>query len=309
MPTYQQSSYLEEAIDSVLAQTYKNWELIIVDNYSSDNTEGVALRSGDRRIRYFKFANNGIIAASRNFGLSQANGEYAAFLDSDDIWLPEKLSRSVTTLQDGIDLVCHSMTLFDVSNNLYPLKPYNPDLAATPFISLLQRGNFIFTSTVVARLSVLLPGFDVSSEIVTAEDYDLWLRLFSTGGVKCAYLKEPLTRYRIHDANNSSKVEQHSDAVIRVAHKWIDKSGSCRTWKTLREASVWYTASRRMAHQGKRTLAFKYIVKSLLIMPSSAKSWVALFTIGLPSIWGIHFNRFLIRVSEHFAATKGNAVK
>ena len=99
MPTYNQAAFIGEAIQSVLAQTYSDLELIVIDNYSSDSTRDVVASLRDARVRYFQFANQGVIAAGGNFGVRQARGEVLAFLDSDDAWLPNKLEAQLPHLR------------------------------------------------------------------------------------------------------------------------------------------------------------------------------------------------------------------
>ena len=105
MPTYNHAQYIGEAITSVLNQDYQNLELIIVDNFSEDNTEAIVNGFNDQRIQYYQFANNGIIAASRNYGITKASGEFIAFLDSDDIWKEGKLKK-----QTDHRVICKTIT-------------------------------------------------------------------------------------------------------------------------------------------------------------------------------------------------------
>ena len=98
MPTYNHAQFIKEAIESVLSQSYRNMELIVIDNYSQDNTRQIVESFGDPRIKYHQFANNGIIAASRNYGITQAQGEYVAFIDSDDVWFGDKLKLQMEAL-------------------------------------------------------------------------------------------------------------------------------------------------------------------------------------------------------------------
>ncbi len=94
IPNYNKEEFLSICIQSVLNQTYKNFEIIIIDNFSSDRSLDVIKKFIDARINLFQFQNNGIIAASRNFGIKKSNGKYLAFLDSDDYWMKDKLSKS-----------------------------------------------------------------------------------------------------------------------------------------------------------------------------------------------------------------------
>src|SRR6266704_594323 len=101
MPTYNRAKLIDKSIESVLSQTYRRLELIVIDNYSQDETETVVKSFSDQdpRVRYFKYANHGLVAASRNAGIDAAKGQYLAFLDSDDLWLPEKVQKQVDFLE------------------------------------------------------------------------------------------------------------------------------------------------------------------------------------------------------------------
>ena len=112
IPNYNKEEFLSSCIQSVLNQTYKNFEIIIIDNFSSDKSFDVAKNFIDPRINLFQFQNNGIIAASRNFGIKKSNGKYLAFLDSDDLWMKDKLSKSVKVLEKGADFTYHDCIVF-----------------------------------------------------------------------------------------------------------------------------------------------------------------------------------------------------
>lgn len=99
MPSYNTAPYIKETIQSVLDQTYTNWELIIVDDCSTDNTEEVLATINDSRIRYFKNEKNSGAAVSRNKALREAKGQWIAFLDSDDLWMPEKLEKQINFMK------------------------------------------------------------------------------------------------------------------------------------------------------------------------------------------------------------------
>lgn len=94
IPNFNYGHHLGECLNSLLAQTHSQWEAIVVDNFSSDDSEQIAIAAADPRIRFVKFSNGGVIARSRNFGVGLARYPFVAFLDSDDFWHPEKLKRS-----------------------------------------------------------------------------------------------------------------------------------------------------------------------------------------------------------------------
>lgn len=181
VPTYNRAYCLGRTIQSVLDQSYGNWELIVVDNCSSDATESLVFSYSEPKIKLVKINNGGIIAASRNKGLQFATGDYVAFLDSDDWWLPQKLQISVEKLNAGADIVYHDLYLI----TSLPAKPRawkrvkTRQVNSPVFHDLLSRGSAIANSSVVVRRNLLnqVGGFSVDPELIAAEDYEAWIRL------------------------------------------------------------------------------------------------------------------------------------
>lgn len=218
IPTYNHAHFLRMAIDSIYRQTFTQWEAIIVNNYSEDDTKTVVESFSDPRIQLVNFRNHGVIAASRNYGISLARGEYISFLDSDDRWYPEKLERSVTVLAKGGDVVCHGEAW--IKNNLeYRKVNYGPAKKAA-YEPLLFGHNCLSTSAVTVRKSCIdqVGGFDEDPDCVTVEDYDLWLKL-SKAGFKFDFIDEILGEYNIHDSNNSHSVLRQLQAELTVLEK------------------------------------------------------------------------------------------
>lgn len=181
IPTYNRKDYVQEAIDSVLAQTYTDYEIIVVDDGSTDGTgEALQARYGDR-IRYVWQENQGESVA-RNRGIEMARGEYVAFLDSDDMWLPEKLEKQIAFLSENpeIKLVFSSAVMIDAGGRI--IGDDSRKATATPpkpltLEELCFRTHVLSTSTVLMAAALLrsIGGFDPSLRY--AEDYDLWMRL------------------------------------------------------------------------------------------------------------------------------------
>lgn len=199
VPTYNRAHMVTETIDSILSQTFRDLELIIVDNDSTDNTEEVIKSYKDKRIRYFKHQNNGIVAVNRNYGVSKAKGEYIAFCDDDDLWFPEKLEKQVQEMEKDsqIGLVCNNVIHFNGKGDhgeAFKAKPRDSDLT---FEALVWK-SFISGSTVLVRKAVLddVGLMDESPELVAVEDYELWLRIAKKYRVK--YIDIPLGKYRTH---------------------------------------------------------------------------------------------------------------
>jgi len=185
MPTFNSSKTIAQSVQSVLKQTYENWELIVVDNNSVDDTINIVKTYDDPRISVYYNENKGIIANSRNYGICQARGEWIAFLDSDDIWTNAKLTTCVS-LSDTYDLVYHKLQKFKItSSNTF--ETYGTtvikNLERYPEEVLRQNGPCLTTSSILVRSEVFVTTgkFDEDPDIVGGEDYDLWLRIACKG--------------------------------------------------------------------------------------------------------------------------------
>lgn len=180
IPTFNRARDLKRALESVQKQTYANWEALIVDNFSDDDTDKMVIGFNDPRMKLFKIHNNGVIAASRNLGINEASGDYIAFLDSDDWWVPEKLSISIFYLNQGADLVYHD--LYSVKKNeqrIHIRKARTRRLKTPVYVDLLVNGNALNNSSVVVRKKLLtsIDGLSEEPDLIAAEDYDAWLRI------------------------------------------------------------------------------------------------------------------------------------
>ena len=207
IPTYNHAHFLGRALQSVLDQTYTNWEAIVIDNHSQDNTSEVMSRFSDPRISMLKIHNKGIIAASRNMGIGAAKGEWIAFLDSDDWWMPNKLKRCVEYINDDVDLIYHGLknkkdkpSVFQ-KYNINTLKIKSPVL-----INLLVNGNTIYNSSVFVRKCILdkIGGIDDNPSVIAAEDYSTWLRIACITD-KFYFIPKYLGYYMLHAKGVSNK--------------------------------------------------------------------------------------------------------
>ena len=283
IPTYNHAHFLRDALRSVCAQTYANWEAIVVNNYSHDDTIEVVNSFGDSRIHLENFRNYGIIAASRNRGIKLATGQYVAFLDSDDVWYPAKLARCIARLEEGFDLVCHGLRWESGGRGRDVF--FGPARRAT-FDSLLYNGNCIATSATVVLRDVLesVGGFSEDSRLVTAEDYHLWIKL-SRAGARIEFLHEILGEYRLHAGNESGAVLRQMEAVRSVVRSFLDELPSSSCWARMRARRrygiVYYIAARGMQDKGEFTAAWPMFLRSLRCWPFYAKTYVA---IGLNAI-------------------------
>jgi glycosyltransferase involved in cell wall biosynthesis len=206
IPTYNRADLIARAIQSVLDQSYENWELIVVDNYSDDNTSDVISAFNDNRILMLSTPRTGSVAASRNLGVSRSNGEWIAFLDSDDWWFPKKLEFVCKTMKEKPDLIYHNLQI--VTSDGTPLnktKAGSRKLKAPCYLDLLLNGNTISLSSVVVRKTTFLRvgGMNESPTFLAVEDYDTWLRIAQITN-RFKFINRVLGAYRLHDGNLST---------------------------------------------------------------------------------------------------------
>ena len=128
IPTYNHAKFLAKAIKSVLDQTYTNFEIIVIDNHSTDNTNEVVNSFNDARLKLLKVHNNGVIAISRNKGILEAKGDWIAFLDSDDFWYPSKLETAMNfALQnDEYEVICTNELMVNSKTGIDKVLRYGP---------------------------------------------------------------------------------------------------------------------------------------------------------------------------------------
>ena len=207
LPTYNHSHFLSKAIESVLSQTYTNWELIIIDNYSTDDTELIIKKFEDSRISHIKVQNGGVIAFSRNKGIEIAKGTWIAFLDSDDWWTADKLDVCLDYLKDGFDLVFHDLSIVGSKPPAFRSKILKGRQLINPITNdLLVNGNIICNSSTVLRRSVLqsVGMINESVEMIASEDYNTWLKI-STVTSKFYYIPKNMGFYMVHPGGISKK--------------------------------------------------------------------------------------------------------
>jgi glycosyltransferase involved in cell wall biosynthesis len=200
--------YLRQALDSITAQTYPHWEIIFWDNASTDKSARIAVSYG-AKVRYFKNDAPVKLGKARNLALAQAQGRYIAFLDCDDQWLPQKLQKQVSILEENDDIG------FVYSNYFRMFMPRTQDLiiglkGKQPQGQVFERFLYNYPvnlQTVMLRRSVVDAGkveFDDYFEV--SEECDFFLRILYR--TKAAYIDEPLAIYRLHESM-SSKILSH----------------------------------------------------------------------------------------------------
>ncbi len=204
IPSFNRASIVGRAIRSVLGQTYPNWELLVVDDASTDGTEREVRSYSDKRITYIRHHQNRRVSAARNTGIRSAHGEYVSFLDDDDEWLPEKLAEEVEVLRNSdpeVGLVYTGKTVYDEHGQVLQVRI--PTLSGWVYDAMLDRHFIGSPSRVTVKKQVLdrVAGFDET--FVNCQDYDLWLRVAKVtkiAVVPCCLVK----RYLLSDQMSGS---------------------------------------------------------------------------------------------------------
>lgn len=225
--TFNRVDLVREAIASVLGQTYPNFELIIADDGSTDNTKDMVFSFDDFRIVFLELKHSGLPAVTRNSGIEVSKGEFVALLDSDDFWLPHKLERCIShfSANSSTGLFCSNEYLLKKVNHLCErtLLQKNIEERYVTFKQLFEQ-NIVSTSTVVVRRECLkaVGYFDESIDFFTVEDWHLWVRIAAQFNI--FFSNEPLGYYRIHGDNicldtGISLVNKYN-AIIDIAGKF-----------------------------------------------------------------------------------------
>ena len=223
IPVYNRDKFIGEAIQSVLDQTYKNFELIIIDDASTDNTLNIVRQFDDSRIKIIRNKENKGVSYSRNKGISSAKGEFIAFMDSDDISEPTRLNRQLEIFYSKDNLiVCGSWLRLMNSDKLIKHKEYHDEIISRLLIHCsLSLGSVMMKSNILKKNRL-------NPDLNFGEDYDLWSRVCWMG--RMYNIPEPLLLYRIHDNQLSGKNKQEQlkmDANIRLSlFKKLDYSSS-----------------------------------------------------------------------------------
>jgi glycosyltransferase involved in cell wall biosynthesis len=202
--TYMRADLIGRCLDSLAAQTFKDFDVLVCDDGSTDNTaEVVEQFKGKLQVEYCWRENFGGPARPRNIGLQMARAQYVAFLDSDDWWQPEKLEKSVAVLDSGSDLVYHDLYVVSSPKQRVFWQRYGKrTIGSPPFVDLLGRGNAICNSSVVVRTEALrsVGGFSEDRGLIAWEDYEAWLRVAKVAP-RFARLPEPLGYYWMAGGN------------------------------------------------------------------------------------------------------------
>jgi len=281
-PTYNRARFLPDSVSSVLAQTFDDLELIIVDDGSDDDTDDVLEPYlADSRVRYFYQENQGQSQA-RNLALEYATGDFIAFLDSDDVWAPDKLEKQLAVLQSNqdVDIVHGDEAVIDEKGQVVSLQNMKRYSGWITRYLLADNSVSITTALVRRRCFDEMGGFDTS--VGVADDYELWLRF----SARYRYWYEPgiVASYRVMADQISSDKRRRFAANERIISDFIGVHGEVlsprdRRWGLAR---FYCRKARYLARTGERTEAVLAVIGAFNNAPMDPVVWKALYRVVVP---------------------------
>lgn len=228
MPSWNTDRFIAETIQSVIDQTYKNWELLIVDDCSTDNTDEVVASFKDDRIKYFHNEKNSGAALTRNRAMREAQGEWIAFLDSDDLWMPEKLEHQISfMIENGYSLSYTEYEKIDEKSKQLGIYVTGPNK-----VNKRKMYNYDYIGQLTMMYSAKEFGLIQIKDIKKNNDYAIRLQLFKKSGTCCYLLKENLAKYRVR------KVSISHDKLRRKFKSHYDLFHMCDAKPVI--VAMWY---------------------------------------------------------------------
>ncbi|MBQ7863265.1 MAG: glycosyltransferase family 2 protein [Lachnospiraceae bacterium] len=227
MPSWNTAKFIGESIQCVINQTYQNWELLIVDDCSTDNTDDIVASFNDDRIKYFKNEKNSGAALTRNRAMREAQGEWIAFLDSDDLWMPEKLEKQICFMKEH-DYVLSYTEYEKIDEEGKKLDVY---VTGPEKVNKRKMYNYDYIGQLTMMYSAKHFGLIQIKDIKKNNDYAIRLQLYKRAGT-CAYLlKENLALYRVRRVSIShDKFRRKFKSHYDLFHMCDEKPALVAIW-------------------------------------------------------------------------------
>jgi glycosyltransferase involved in cell wall biosynthesis len=277
IPTFERRDYALEAVRSALGQTWGEVEVLVVDDGSTDGTAEAVQALGDPRVRCIRKEHSGI-AATRNRGVEEARGGFLAFLDSDDLWVPEKLERQMPRFREDTGFVYARYRSVREGKTLRSKPIGGP--SGRIFHALLRR-IFVQTSTAVVRREAARAAGPFDESLSYSDEYDFFLRLAER--FPCGFVDEDLVIYRIHEGNESRREKVRVSENLEVYRRIFRRAGEGGATRRIAAARVARYAgqlARLLAAEGDRDGARKALREGLDARPLSLGLRWALWRMG-----------------------------
>jgi len=269
IPTHNRSELLRCAISSVLSQTFEDFELCVIDDASSDDTEKVVGSFRDQRIRYLRHPTSKGGAAARNTGILSSTSDYLAFLDDDDEWYPEKLRMQVELLDRGPASVGVIYAGYDSVEGTTgrQVRSRIPIVRGNLHEHLLTSNPIGGTSTVLIRRECLEAVGSFDEALTSYQDYDLWLRISER--YEFDFIPQALLKYTLHEVRISTNLDARSTGINRILQKHGRHPSLC---KTLATHCVGLGREYALAGEGRK--ARQMLRRAMMLHPGHARTYL-----------------------------------
>lgn len=287
IPTYNHEFFLKKAVNSVLNQTFDDYEIIIIDNYSDDKTEEYIKSLNNQKIRFFKIQNHGLLAKSRNLGIKEAKSDWIAFLDSDDLWYKDRLQILYNYVEKNNDYQVVStneliVDKFSKKNKVWKYGPFRGNF----YKNLLVFGNCISTSASIVKRKYLEDNeilFSENRDFCPYEDYDFWMRV-AKKKAKFKFLNAVKGEHLFHKdswgAKNRDLCKKSNISILKhhVFNSQNFTNKKDELWSKV-DARVISDEIREMVYNRKYTKAFFKFIKLLCKYPFKSMNYFFLSAI------------------------------
>ena len=276
IPAYNMERFICDAVDSALSQTYKNIEVIVIDDGSKDRTKEI-LKKYAPNIRYI-FKENAGLSAARNTGIKYAKGEYVAFLDADDRWLSQKIEKQIKAFNesDSIGLISCGVRMINESGDILAVDKKEEIYSnKNKFIEKLYLSNFVSggSQAVVKRSCFEKVGF-FDENIQSSEDWDMWLRIAEQFDIR--FVKEVLVEALVRTASlsSASNAEKMITSDMYVIKKTFERVSAAKIIfvKPKAYSYRYFSAAHAFDKFGNIKKARKYIIRSIITYPRPSLS-------------------------------------
>jgi glycosyltransferase involved in cell wall biosynthesis len=284
LPLYNGENFIEQTLESIARQSFTDSELIIVDDGSTDNSCTIIKRiSSESEYPILKnlqilSKENGGVASARNFGIKATKGKYLAFIDQDDLWVPQKLEQQIAALESSTATWCYSSYLRFYADGREKIRKRGSSDRIKTLGSLVFGKLFIPPSTVLIEKSVCEEEGGFVSEFTPSDEWDLFLTLAEKHAP--VYCPEVLVRFRSHSASTAKKQKRKIfDAQLKVLEKHFSKlkANGFQSDAKKRKANVLWHIGKEYESEGKKKLARKYYAESLRNNPTRVKLLASYF--------------------------------
>lgn len=270
IPSYNAAAYIVGAVESVLAQTFRDFEILVIDDGSTDNTKKVLEKYGEP-VQYI-YKSNGGVSSARNFGIEKARGKYIAFLDADDVWVPKKLEKQIAVLEANEKIGLCYAAAEKVDENLQTIGRIEARAYEDYCEALLLNLNIVAgscSSAVIRReVAQRTNGFD--AKFSTCADWDYWLRLSLL--TEFAPITDFLVKYRVVAGSMSSDPFVSKRDTEGVLNKFFANPNLPEKYKKLKKKSLsnnLMVVSGEFLHNGKIAESLGCMWKSLSLYPQN----------------------------------------